>query len=472
MKELDSLIGYVTFDDSEYPFFFDKEHFQLTLIPSSYSLSQSLSYQWLPDYPNGLSSQWIKNIVLKGYTRENYNVQFYVSESYAIRHSSYIFTVNWVAYSNHNSDLEHVDGYKIIGGDIDYFYPPRQILEYNFDFDDTDHLKEIVLRAKTQPYKNCGAYIYNGVNNVIEVSAIGYSSTKASEFPLDSKSSLRVSFSKATDILYTMETLKHIGLFFEYITFRKNIDLHHVELLWKNEDGLFASNGYLLCKNTLPYEESEKRYSQIISYKYLEEQCASIIELFSNNVLTVRGIKDSIKTQNSHTPTTIIMMLSAFEREFRLIYGKEYKRSQKYKDAKELLLQTLDDLINKNSGKTKKYLKGFKRIIEQIDNSYSNMVFFALKDCESIIGPFILTRYGKCDDNQMRIIADRINELRNEIAHCKLDLEYTPDHLKDIRIVEILTYVIRLKALGLNKSTIQEAVNKLFDTHLILGLEK
>lgn len=55
-----------------------------------------------------------------------------------------------------------------------------------------------------------------------------------------------------------------------------------------------------------------------------------------------------------------------------------------------------------------------------------------------------------------------MNEFRNYLAHSKLDFEIKAIHLCDLKMVEELTYAIRLKKLGLSAMKCQKAINELF----------
>ena len=58
--------------------------------------------------------------------------------------------------------------------------------------------------------------------------------------------------------------------------------------------------------------------------------------------------------------------------------------------------------------------------------------------------------------------------MRNDIAHCKLDIDYVPNHINDIKIVEYLIYAIRLKSIGLETESIQKAINALFGLNMAI----
>ena len=467
VKDIDFLTGYVSFKETEYPFVFDKDSFQLTLIPSSFELCKKQHYEWIPTSICCKTNEWVRSIVIKGHTRENFNIYFFVLENYSIQYGYYVFQVKWVAYSYDQFDLEAIDGYKVSGGEVDCFYLPKQILEYKFDYED-DHIKDFSIIAKSDDYKSCGAYFKNGTLISYEVTSVGYSSSKEGTDPLSVKSIVRTSFSESMDLEYLVNTLQCFGLLLEYITNRRNIGLHDIDLIWKTEEGLFSSGGRLLFKQPLQYEDDKRRYKRIISYNILGENSAKIIELFSNNEITNRHIRNTIGDQNHYTPAVLIMILSTFEKEYSSIFGQDYKRSETYSEIKELVLSSVDKLIESNTGKRKKYLKSIKRQLQKLDNSYSKMVLISLRECADIIKPFILQKYGEYNESILNDISQRINEMRNDIAHCKLDIDYVPNHINDIKIVEYLIYAIRLKSIGLETESIQKAINALFGLNMAI----
>ena len=101
------------------------------------------------------------------------------------------------------------------------------------------------------------------------------------------------------------------------------------------------------------------------------------------------------------------MILAAFERTFRIIYGQDVRRSDDYKA-----------------------IKSEVAIIDEVSIS--------------------------------------INGLRNGIAHSRLDMEHEARHLTDIKFVEEMLYVIRLKKMGVEDTIIQKSINELFKENIVI----
>ena len=82
--------------------------------------------------------------------------------------------------------------------------------------------------------------------------------------------------------------------------------------------------------------------------------------------------------------------------------------------------------------------------------------------------PFVLMKYEGDYDEVIKAIAERIATLRNGFAHSKLDLEIEAINIADIKIIEELTYAIRLKDMGMSEKDISKAISNLFAENITL----
>ena len=55
-----------------------------------------------------------------------------------------------------------------------------------------------------------------------------------------------------------------------------------------------------------------------------------------------------------------------------------------------------------------------------------------------------------------------VNSLRNGVVHGRLDMELEARHITDIKFVEEMIYVIRLKSIGIDEVVIKQIINNLF----------
>ena len=87
------------------------------------------------------------------------------------------------------------------------------------------------------------------------------------------------------------------------------------------------------------------------------------------------------------------------------------------------------------------------------------------KDCRDIMEVFTVRKYGTSPKPYEKLaeeISRRVGELRNNLAHDKLDWSFEAIQISDIKVVEELLYAIRLKQIGLERDKIQKAMKKLF----------
>ena len=162
------------------------------------------------------------------------------------------------------------------------------------------------------------------------------------------------------------------------------------------------------------------------------------------------------------------MILAAFERTFRIIYGQDVRRSDDYKTIKSEVAQLIEEHAENMTGKQKKYVKGFVKGILNSDSSYGDNLKFALEDCKSIMEPFVTRRFSGIYEEIIDEVSISINGLRNGIAHSRLDMELEARHLTDIKFVEEMLYVIRLKKMGVEDTIIQKSINELFKENIVI----
>ena len=162
------------------------------------------------------------------------------------------------------------------------------------------------------------------------------------------------------------------------------------------------------------------------------------------------------------------MIMSEFEREFRNIYGQDYGRSEEYLATKNEIVDLIDEYRKSKSGSSKKYAASIKRTISNLDNSYAQNVSKAFGDCKEIMKPFVTKNYTEYSDEILQGICDRVGEIRNGIAHSKMDFKLDAIHLTDTKIMEELTYAIRLKKAGLSDNNVIKGINALFGENITI----
>lgn len=116
----------------------------------------------------------------------------------------------------------------------------------------------------------------------------------------------------------------------------------------------------------------------------------------------------------------------------------------------------------------------FRKRIAADENSLADRILVVIKDCLSIMEPFLVYELGKkynikVDEiTPLENIASKMNTLRNDMAHGNLDIQLDKDHIFGFEIIEVLLYAMRLKAVGIEDRKIQEGIIKIMGFNFAL----
>ena len=157
MKKLEEIYGFVNLDNTEFPFFFCRKDYMLSLFPPDKDKWQKDKY--FSFFEMGLQPikhEWIESIKLEGITAEGFSITFYVSNDPRINNGFRSYKVFWVAYHSGDFDFARIDGLRVSGGDIDRFFPAGQVLQTGVKRDDNMFIEELNVSSKKIDYHPCG----------------------------------------------------------------------------------------------------------------------------------------------------------------------------------------------------------------------------------------------------------------------------------------------------------------------------
>ena len=136
--------------------------------------------------------------------------------------------------------------------------------------------------------------------------------------------------------------------------------------------------------------------------------------------------------------------------------------------------ESLDCLIQNNTGKIKKYLKSYKKKIERDENNLAERLRYVIDDCKDILDPFINRElriiYSENDKKpSLEHLLEEMNTLRNDMAHGNLDIRLQHIHIVGFIVIEMTLYAMRLKNLGVENNAIQDGINRVFEMNVTIG---
>lgn len=457
MKEKkERFVGFVNINEEEYPFEFFKNEFELRVYlrtpeeAEEHFFDSFLPILWEEEKKNA----WINNIEIKGKTVEGDFIIFGTIDNPKNDHGFLIYKINW-AFVSETEDFKFEE-VGLEGKEIDYFLPPSSVYRYKTEDD-------LQARATKSEILDCGKYEIDGDTVSITVNTypiLHFQSNK----PFEAKSIMYIRFGNAKNHNYAKKRIMVALQFFRYVTYRKNINMENI-VLFNYKDGHRQKSGQLLIpKEKVDTDEGVSR--RIINYSILENHVSKIFEAIEKEEIRFNHLCESNEQRRHYTIPRFIMILARFEREAENIYG-DMVRSETRKEMNLIVIQLIEDYIKQESisGKKKKKLTSIINMIEHSGVSGDDRIEQALNDCKEIIKDDINRRYNKSEEFFEEIvdgISERMGIIRNGIAHEKMDLKIEAINLADISIIEELTYVIRLKYIGLSNEAIKEAINRLF----------
>lgn len=471
MKKPERLVGYLKLNDSNCAFEFNDTDFTLSLYPQNANEDNIKSvFDGIAGF-NYKEHKWIETLRLTGVTSSGNNIIFNVQDIPSSFNGFKVYDVNWYFCYRDTIKSDSIEGFRIKGLEVDLFYPPQRALETKINFSEENHkISGVqVSSGDNSDCSYCGKYrLIKGIDANIELSAYATIHTGTAVNPIDAESVMVTSFSVPVDLDTLIMAYYNTVRFFEYVTYRNNITIDSVDIFFTNENGLRQYDGILVFPNQKNTETDKNVKKRIIGYNFLLNKTSKIFALLNKNKIGFGHICKSIDDTRHYPVSRTIMILTEFEREYRNIYGTDYNRSEEYLDVKNNIVDLISNYLREQHGKRRKYVKQLSRYIADRDNSFEDNVRYALNDCEDIMDIFIKRKYSDNYKSAVDDIAFRVGELRNGIAHSRLDLKLKAISLSDIKIIEELTYAICLKKCGIKSQECKKAINALFGEQFAL----
>ena len=469
MRKPQRFIGFAEFKNTSFPFEFDEEHFLLTLYPPNQKIQGEYSsiihtLEKLTRFTESVND-WIPFEDILGTTSAGHNIRFHVPSDYTSYHGFLNFRVAWYFVWEKEYSEDSIHGLRLQGPEIDAFFPPDSVFKY--DIEPADGLlgaKKLIVSAEKQNEVTGGSYQISD-DLVATIYFYSYATLMRSPNPVTSQSRMTGVFSKAVGLPTLSRTQEHLRRFFMYLTNRANVSLISSEVFTLNHDGKRYFYGWLGFPEHFSKETSPKVKEQIIDFTILEEKTADLIQIISTEQIGYEYLPCSVDDKNHYSVSRFILTLAAFERECRNIYGTDIGRSERFTKVKTDIVRLVEEYRAMQTGKNKEYASDLIKAIRNFDLGYWFNVQYAMKDCHDIMETFTVRKYGtppKPYDELAEEISHRVGELRNNLAHDKLDWSFEAIQISDIKVVEELLYAIRLKQLGVEQDKIQKVMKKLF----------
>ena len=185
------------------------------------------------------------------------------------------------------------------------------------------------------------------------------------------------------------------------------------------------------------------------------------------DMLYTRHLPESYKSGRSIDAARFVMLIAAFEWEFRRQYPDGIKKSQSKIVAEKEICDEIQERIEHSSGNKRSIYKHLLNLVESV--SLQSEIVQVSKDYSSIIDIFGKHLYAI--NGEKLVYSDmgkRLGDQRNAYAHGDLDKDFIGLSLLDLIYLEMILYAMQLKYYGLDEVWIKHAINKLFNQHMII----
>ena len=474
-----SIKGFLKFEDEIYNFFYENRI--LCLYPKSKDdRVNELSLGEGKKRIEKVRQEKIDKIYLDGYLPENgkeikfevlrdessnngftyFNVcSYYIYEKERIKKRE--IKIEECKYERKQEKIENkINEIIILGREINYFFSPEQVYTNIQDGTDEYGNKLELVAYKTTEKRCCGELTWKEIDIKIYVRSKISLNTDLLQ-PISLESELIVDFSKSVDLEYLKEIIEALKSTFVYLCKRESIEFKLIQTAYRDENENKIFGEYIIIDNEKVDEINVNLKKYIIKYEYLKEKFIDLVKKILDGELYIEHIPQSLKETENYNLSHMLLDFTAFESEFNNIYPEDKVRSEQFIEVKKDLLEEIEsyEKIKSYTGKRKKYLKNFMRNIEHIENGLGEKIKHAIKDSKKYIDVFFRYYYSrKYNKKEMDDMCERMNKIRNQLAHGNFLLELTKDNIFDFKILECLLYIMRLKNLGLLENQIYCAV--------------
>lgn len=455
--------GYLELNNRTYFFTFD--NVVLKLIP------RDMVYCTIEEIQDALNGNSKDNIpyILEGKLIDRVGkIYFFVKK--VINHTINIgvYEIEIYSYTTTIDSELKIDSISIYSDELNWFYNIKKAYDYSLTINTgkaSVNLKEDHNLRKIFKFKLDDVDIVADLN-------ISRSIANMSKNPITLASVLNFKFDTTDNLELIFKLIYLTEKFLSFITYRKNVYIDTIGLNRKNENGKFSNCGKVYINRELDsfVEQDKVIQNRIIDFDLVEDNCADIFQLLSNELVYLEHIPVNSRDSRVITPARFVLITAAFEWEFRHIYGSNLKEEENdiFKNSKVEVLKMLEEKINSTTGKLKKNIKLYKRIIENIDMSLSEKIQRVLNDNSNILDCFIRNIYLMNGISEVKYsdIAGRIQTQRNNYAHGNIDKEIDSLVILDLLILEWAIYCMVLTEVGVSEDRIKKCINKLFNRNM------
>lgn len=461
-KEYDIYTGKLKYRGIEFSFIFNLKN--LKLIPPEDK--KTISWEWQhKETITGIHTLadpiTVGEKVLVGICNEtNTEIIFILNEGNCLSFHNSIVIMKPIAYVVCRFHRDKFDRVSFSCPELNYIHPINQAYSIKID----DFVETGVAGITTQDFNASTTdkqrFEVDGKEVFSYFSVYRTIGLRISEPPLNFKTTLSFEFEATDDYDFIFQLWLIALKFIRFLCYRKNVFIPKVDIAAPYKDGKhqpFATM-YIINQDG-EVEEKALKDGRYIKQVHIAGKEGEILSDIANGMLYYKHIPE--RSKRNYDEARFIMIVTAFEWEFKRLYPNGVKKSEARIKAENEVKEELKRLIDESSGKKKKIYKKLNRQV-RMDLLQSKIIQVS-KDFSNIIDVFGKHLYHLNNEElKYSEMGKRLSDQRNHFAHGDLDKEFIELSFLDLMFMEYIVYAMQLKYYGVEDKEIQKSINELF----------
>lgn len=306
-------------------------------------------------------------------------------------------------------------------------------------------------------------FMVDNIQVSVEFSISRKLSTKLNEPPITLSSSMLFEFAPTNDYRFIFRLWSVAKQFLQYLCYRKNTFLPEVALSAPADGGKYEEFATMYVLNEAGDDEPEiLKSGRYIKQEYIAGAEGKILADIANGTLYLRHLPQSYRSGRSIDASRFVMIMAAFEWEFRRRSPSGITKSDATLKAEDAVAGQIQRLLNEANGRKQRSIYKFLQRRVRSDSLESEIVHTGkiIDDIIGIFGKHLYQRNGQ--ELKYSEMGNRLSSQRNNFAHGNLDKEFIGLSLLDLMYMEYILYAMQLNYYGVDAVNIRHAINDLF----------
>ena len=459
-------MGTIEYENNELNFVFDGKKLRLTFLNEKESKAEySIFMTKTEDGGHSPQKKELAVSYLIGKRDENYQTLVFLispGTSFSSNFTQNVWYLPVAGYivCHHAERMKLVSKVTFASPELDCIYPVNEFFTSSIEEEGNALVKtDSFNTTKTAPQ------IFKMNEKEVEVKFCidRYLSHRIGQPPLTLRSRMVYSFEATDDYSFILDLWRVAKAFIKYMCYRQNVSISSIQLYTPEGENKLNRFGELYVVGESKSEELEiLEKGKFILLSDLCENEGKILSDLAEMKLYTRHIPDSYRSGLNINAARFVMITAAFEWEFKRLFKDNISKKEKEPVATQKAIETIQTLVDENTGKLKKVYKHLLKILKT-QSTLEQKVLFACDELDSIVGDLDRNLYKL---NGIKIvyseIATRIAQQRNNFAHGNLDEAFIGESLLDVIFLERIVYAMQLKYHGVDDFKIKKVLEKLF----------